>query len=42
MLMVYFFDVGLLSDDVLNIVENIFTFHEIRKIKNKKMSYTNI
>ena len=26
-----FFDVGLLSDDVLNIIENILTFHEIRK-----------
>ena len=29
-----FFDVGLLSDDVLNIIENILTFHEIRKNKN--------
>ena len=35
-----FFDVGLLSDDVLNIIENILTFHEIRK--KSKMSYTNI
>ena len=34
-----FFDAGLLSDDVLNQIDNILTAHEIKK---EKMSYSNI